>query len=756
MKKFTYLLFIFILGMNLANAKPVTSKTAQKVAENFYKLNSTIELRTITLAYTGFSGTGSAAYYVFNINNSDGFVIISADDLARPIIGYATERSFEVTDAKSPISIWLSKRAAEIKSLQENAIVNDAKTAAQWNNYIAGLANRNSANASVQALTPIVQTTWNQSPNYNALCPGGSVTGCVATAMSQIMRFWKFPAHGTGSSSYTAGSYGTLSCNYGSTTYNWSNMPLSIGGANNDVATINYHAGVSVQMNYSPSGSGAYVITSDNPVCAQNSFVTYFGYDPNTIHGEYRASYTDADWLTMIEGDLDLGRPVEYVGWDPAVGGHTWVCDGYDANNLLHMNWGWGGASNGYFDINNMAPSGDNFSQNHEALLGIVPLASVNLDAGIPALTSPMGAYCTNNFNPTITLQNFGSDPLVNCDINYKIDNGTTQVYSWSGSLVTGQSTVVSLPAFTSTSGSHTMTCFSSNPNGSTDANTANDQAVNLFSVTMGGGVLPIVEGFEVNGLPNANWNISHSSTANDWAVTSAAGATGVKSAMIDNTTNLAGSNSILQTSSTVDLSTYTTPALSFKTAYRLKTTSTSEKLQVFVSTDCGATWVSKWARIGTALATVTGTAGSFVPTPSQFTTYTVNIVSVASNTSVMFRWEFFADATAPGNNIYLDDINIVDASTAGIAQNTIAADLNIYPNPSNGLVNVDLSLTEKHMVSVNVTDMLGRAVETISAKSYAAGDVNLTIGSKGYNAGVYMVNINIDGQVITKKVLIN
>ncbi len=758
MKKFTYLMFIFILGINFANAKPVTPKTAQKVAESFYKLNSPIAFKTITLAYTELSVSGSPLYYAFNINNSDGFVIITADDATKPVIGYSTERSFVVPEAGTTIGTWLKKRGTEIKLAVETGLVADEKIAKQWNNYLSGIANKLSGNSNVQTLSPLVKTTWNQSPNYNALCPGGSVTGCVATAMSQIMRYWKFPAQGTGSSSYNTGSagWGTLSCNYGVTTYNWANMPLSIGTSNNDVATLNYQAGVSVNMNYSPTGSGAYVITGDDPICAQHSFVTYFGYDATTIHGEYRANFDDASWLAMIEGDLDIGRPVEYVGWDPSAGGHTWVCDGYDQNNFLHMNWGWGGQSNGYFDINALTPSGDNFSQGHEALLGIVPVASVAVDAGIPAVSSPIGYYCSDTFNPDVTLQNFGSTTLTSCVINYKIDNGSVQTFNWSGSLVTGQTEIVSLPSFTSVGGVHTLACFSSNPNGGTDGNSSNDQTVNTFNVTLGA-LFPVAEGFESSNLPSSYWAIMHSTTANDWMVTSTASATGVKSAVIDNSTNLAGSNSILQTLSSYDLASYATPALSFKMAYRQKTTSTSEKLQVYVSTDCGLTWVSKWARTGSTLATVTGTASSFVPTPSQFTTYTVNINSVLTNHQVMFRWAFYADASAPGNNIYLDDINIYNAAAAiqNVAVNNV--DLAVYPNPSSGLVNIDFSLSEKHAVSLYVTDMLGRTIETIDAKTYQAGEASLLIGAKNnYQAGVYLVNINIDGQIITKKVLIN
>src|ERR1700758_747836 len=120
MKKITYLMFIFLLGMNFANAKPVTPKTAQQVAENFYKQNSTIEVKTITLAYTAMSSTGLPLYYAFNINSSDGFVIVTADDVVKPIIGYSTERNFVVPEAGTTVGNWLNVRGQEITYAREN------------------------------------------------------------------------------------------------------------------------------------------------------------------------------------------------------------------------------------------------------------------------------------------------------------------------------------------------------------------------------------------------------------------------------------------------------------------------------------------------------------------------------------------------------------------------------------------------------------------------------------------------------------
>ncbi len=260
-------------------------------------------------------------------------------------------------------------------------------------------------------------------------------------------------------------------------------------------------------------------------------------------------------------------------------------------------------------------------------------------------------------------------------------------------------------------------------------------------------------EGFETVTLPGADWSIN--SPGLNWAVTSTAGATGSNSAMIDNFANTAGNNSRL-ISTSFDISGFATPKLSFKLAYQQQASSNVDKLQVFSSTDCENTWQSRWARSGTTLANITPPSGlPLTPTPSQFTTYTVNINGVSGSNNVRFKFEFFADPAAPGNNLYLDDINLYDASV-GINTFESQIGLDIYPNPSSGNVTIDFTLSEKHNVTVSVTDLLGRTVESIAAKQYASGETKLSIAGKTvYEAGVYLVNLNIDGNIISKKIII-
>ncbi len=799
MKKIIYSVLSFILAINIANAKPVTPATAKTVAENFYKQNSKIGITTSTLVYTEVSAAGLPVYYVFDINSNDGFVIVAAEDATHPIIGYSTSKHFvspKSVQGTNNIGFWLKSCSTGINTMRAKGRSANPEVASQWEKYIANIpvstarlsGNQNVMTTSTPVVAPLVQSTWNQSPYYNADCPGSTgtgtntaaaVTGCVATTMAQIMRYWSYPAQGTGSSSYTQNpnpnGYPAQSANYGTTTYDWANMPLdnsSITGSASTytaVALLMHQCGISVNMDYSPSGSSAYVITADNATCAQHSYVTYFKYNSSTISGLRRTGHTEAAWLTLIENDLNIGRPVQYVGTDPSEGGHTWVCDGYDQNNYLHMNWGWGGQSDGYFQVDSLTTPGFDPSTNHEALLGIVPMTSNTYDAGVPAVVSPVGSYCstgTNTLSVSVKLQNFGSSTLTACTINYSIDGVVQSPLSWTGSLVSYQFTNVSLPTLSGTSsGTHTLVCFSSDPNGATDQNSANDTSTVLFTVTSGG-VLPIIEGFETSScptgiLPNANWNVFHSASSGvDFTITSSAAATGSQSCMLNNLNNVGGDTSTIQTASFYDLTTLTTPSLTFKAAYQKKSTATNtDKLQIFTSTDCGNSWISRKVITSATLSSLAGGTGTstYIPTPSQFTTYTVPIVAVASSHNVMFRWEFFADATSPGNDLYIDDINIVDAAVGlGIESIEASVGLNLYPNPSTGKVNIDFNLSEQHSVSVTVTDMLGRTVETIPSSSYQSGETTLVVGaSNTYQAGVYLVNINIDGQHIAKKVII-
>ncbi|HKC68605.1 MAG TPA: M43 family zinc metalloprotease [Bacteroidia bacterium] len=338
-------------------------------------------------------------------------------------------------------------------------------------------------------------------------------------------------------------------------------------------------------------------------------------------------------------------------------------------------------------------------------------------------------------------------------------ENAKPTGYNWSfqgGTFVSGSTATDSMPKVTyATPGTYAVSY--------TASTSAGDSSITVSScITVVSSVASyntnFVEGFETTTVPGTDWSVSHTSPSGvDWAITNSAAASGANSVMLDNFSNSPGDTSIL-TSPTFNLAAIGSPAFKFKMTYQQQATTNVDKLQIYASTDCGATWISKFARSGSALqpTTVTGQSTSpFIPTPSQFATYTVNIASIATSTNAMFRFVFYADATSPGNLIYLDDINIYN-STMGIKNIETEVGLEIYPNPSSSNVNVVFNLTDKHTISVNVVDMLGRTVEANPAQSYLSGQTIITIGNKvNYQPGVYFVNIDIDGQHLSKKVVI-
>ena len=267
---------------------------------------------------------------------------------------------------------------------------------------------------------------------------------------------------------------------------------------------------------------------------------------------------------------------------------------------------------------------------------------------------------------------------------------------------------------------------------------TSNDTTIVQFHIALSG-TLPLMEGFETatcpsGTLPNANWNIG----GFYFQITSTAAASGVKSCMLNNLINVGGNISVLETNHVYDMTTISSPT-------------NADKLQIFTSTDCGLTWQSRKVITATTLATLAGgtSTSPYIPTPSQFTTYTVTINAVASSHNVMFRWEFLADPAGPGNNLYLDNINIASSAAAGIEQITNNTDIVIYPNPTKGMLNVELRMFNEN-TNLQITDILGNTVKQIKVQNS-----QFTTDISDLNEGVYNVSIISNEGVVNKRVVI-
>jgi len=394
-------------------AARVSVVAAQNTALNFYKVTSGYSGKNAlnaSLKLTRSETDGTIDFYVFDISPGKGFVIVSADDQVAPVIAYSTESNFNISTKGKGVQNWMNNAAAHIyRGIQRHTIANAAITE-QWSAYKQG---RKPATIKSAGVAPLLTTLWDQEPFYNQLCPYNNadqmraVTGCAATAMAQIMKYWNYPAQGTGSYGYYDGApvypftYGDQYANFGATTYNWAAMPNSIDTTNLAVATLMYHCGVAVGMSYgddNQGGSGTYVLSSETASwrhSVQMAYTTYFGYNPNTLMGVQEANYSATAWVSLLENELNAGHPVQYEGLDTTEGGHTWVCDGYDENDMLHMNWGWSGFDNGYFSVSSLTADGYNFSNNEAALIGIEPISDLTVTAGATNATICTGGSTT-------------------------------------------------------------------------------------------------------------------------------------------------------------------------------------------------------------------------------------------------------------------------------------------------------------------------------------------------------------------------
>ena len=357
MKKQLLMLFTLLLGFNYLIANPIDWEKAKIVGQKFacVKINNEINTNDLQLVYTGTSQRGEACFYVFNAGTT-GFVIVSADDRFRPIVGYSDEGTFD-TENMSPELVFYLDKIIEART-SRNAVRFD-NTEQEWQSVATTgkLISRNGG----RGVDYICTTKWNQDSPYNLYAPeassgpgGRCYAGCVATAMSQVMKRWNHPTQGSGNHSYYCYGYGSQSANFGATTYDWEHMPDRLGGASQEeieaVALLMYHCGVSVDMQFSPSGSGA------NSWDVPDAIQRYFSYS-NHATLKSRDQYSLMNWQNMLKESHDMGWPVYYSGFSDS-GGHAFVCDGYDDDDLFHFNWGWGGSSDGWFVIDEIDYAG--------------------------------------------------------------------------------------------------------------------------------------------------------------------------------------------------------------------------------------------------------------------------------------------------------------------------------------------------------------------------------------------------------------
>lgn len=303
------------------------------------------------LIHTTVGDDGEPAVYIFAADSREGSIVVSADDVAAPLLGYCDTPA----DGELPPELrwWLGQYAAEIEAARSEGAPR----------YIEPAAPK--ATTARKAIAPLVKTRWDQGAPYNNDCPsvsqsvignGKAPTGCVATAMAQVMKYFGWPAKGTGTGSATVSGGSQQSMNF-NVTFDWANMTDTYAAGSytatqaSAVALLMKACGYSVAMNYTPSASGA------QSTAIPGALINNFGYDSGAAL--YRRDYYGREeWEEMIYNNLANVGPVIYTGASNVGGGHAFVCDGYSADGYFHFNWGWSGMYDGYYLLTALNPEG--------------------------------------------------------------------------------------------------------------------------------------------------------------------------------------------------------------------------------------------------------------------------------------------------------------------------------------------------------------------------------------------------------------
>lgn len=346
---------LFLLGMLLItgwcmHAAQLTESEAYRIAQKYNRSLAATPWKqkapgTVEVA-------PDAEYYVFNASQNQGYVIVSGEDSLTELVGYSDSGTIDMDNLPDNLSSWLEAYAEYVKAVRRSE-------AEPFKNNLL---------ASYPTIRPLLgEIQWNQSMPYNDMCPYDSEagercpSGCVATALAQIMKYWEWPVNGVGSYSYTS-NYGVLSADF-TKTYQWDKM-RDIYNAYYDadwniikewtqeegdaVAQLMADLGVALEMGYAPGGSGS------NDIMVERAMRNHFRYE---VENHPRLSMASSEFVDLLVTELRQSRPVYFSGGSASGTGHAFVVDGCNSDGYFHVNWGWGGMSNGYFNVNYMNPN---------------------------------------------------------------------------------------------------------------------------------------------------------------------------------------------------------------------------------------------------------------------------------------------------------------------------------------------------------------------------------------------------------------
>ena len=368
------LVFILLLNAGIVVASPVKPTEAFRKAMAFFK-NKEVTVESLNYVEPQNLAKGrdvvsasNPAFYAFNNGENEGFVIIAGDDLLPDVVGYAPDGYIPDIYDELPccLRLFLDSYTQYVDDVRQGKAKKPAKA--------------NGVSMGTPVVEPLLTSKWGQDSPYNMYCPNNDPVGCVATAMAQILLKWKWPETGKGSLTYT-NDYGEYTTDFSQSTYNWSIMRPSYSTldikkrveACEAAALISKDCGMATYMSYNPSGSGTH------SQYVPRALVKFFSYKASTLDYMRRDCCSSKErFLSIIKHELDEGRPVYFsakssTGGGSDAGGHAFVVDGYDTEDFVHVNWGWNGSSNGYYDVSVMDGSSYTFNGDQCIYYGIEP-----------------------------------------------------------------------------------------------------------------------------------------------------------------------------------------------------------------------------------------------------------------------------------------------------------------------------------------------------------------------------------------------
>ncbi|MFA9389933.1 MAG: C10 family peptidase [Prolixibacteraceae bacterium] len=387
--KYITIIVLFIFVSVTTFAKTVELDQIRTYANQFINVQ---QGNTTIASIEAIKTNGSASYYYVKLQPK-GFILLSADDKVEPLLAYSFESEAQLpNDWPDQLSSWMRNSARQIEHQMSDIHLSQHK---DWNEEAL------LKSATATSVSPLIPVRWDQGRRWNQFCPededgpGGNVyVGCVAVSMAQAMSKYKYPTKGQGKSSYEHKTYGALIVNFDKESpYQWDSMSTSSADEYN--SRLLYHCAVTVQMDFGADGSGAFTGT------AASSLKNYFNYSQSVKSVDRLED--DDEWKALLTQNLKEGYPIIYHGdGDDGEAGHAWNIDGVDNSGLFHVNWGWSGSMNGYFNINNLAPGSNDFTKNQGAILGIKPKQpgpiNISLDNTSVREKQPAGTFVANVF----------------------------------------------------------------------------------------------------------------------------------------------------------------------------------------------------------------------------------------------------------------------------------------------------------------------------------------------------------------------